>query len=71
VGLPKAPSTYAPTKNYEISMGRANRVINRMKVLGWIDDETYERAVSETPKVYDTTLTQNKAPFIVDEVARQ
>ena len=34
VGLPKAPSTYAPTKNYEISMGRANRVINRMHVLG-------------------------------------
>ena len=71
VGLPKAPSTYAPTKNYDISMGRANRVINRMKVLGWIDDATYEEAVAETPKVYDTTLTQNKAPFIVDEVARR
>jgi len=71
VGLPKAPSTYAPTKNYEISMGRANRVIKRMKVLGWIDDATYEEAVSELPKVYDTTLTQNQAPFIVDEVARQ
>jgi len=71
VGLPKAPSTYAPTKNYEMSMGRANRVIKRMKVLGWIDDITYEKAVSETPKVYNTTLTQNKAPFIVDEVARR
>ena len=71
VGLPKAPSTYAPTKNYEISMGRANRVIKRMKVLGWIDDATYEKAVAETPLVYDTTLTQNKAPFIVDEVARR
>ena len=71
VGLPKAPSTYAPTKNYEISMGRANRVIDRMKVLGWIDDETYEKAVAESPIVYDTTLTQNKAPFIVDEIARR
>lgn len=71
VGLPKAPSTYAPTKNYEISMGRANRVIKRMKVLGWIDDITYKKSVSENPKVYDTTLTQNKAPFIVDEVARR
>ncbi|MDB2562911.1 PBP1A family penicillin-binding protein [Sulfurimonas sp.] len=71
VGLPKAPSTYAPTKNYEISMGRANRVINRMKVLGWIDDATYEKAIAESPKVYDTTLTQNKAPFIVDEIARR
>ena len=71
VGLPKAPSTYAPTKNYDMSMGRANRVINRMKVLGWIDDATYEKAIAESPKVYDTTLTQNKAPFIVDEIVRR
>ncbi|WP_297440013.1 PBP1A family penicillin-binding protein [Sulfurimonas sp.] len=71
VGLPKAPSTYAPTKNYEISMGRANRVIARMHTLGWIDDATFEKALITRPKVYDDTLTQNKAPFIVDEVARR
>jgi len=70
VGLPKAPSTYAPTKNYEISMGRANRVITRMHVLGWIDEVTYEKSLAENPEVFDTTLTQNRAPFIVDEVAR-
>ena len=71
VGLPKAPSTYAPTKNYEISMGRANRVIKRMHVLGWIDEPTYERALAENPDVFNDTLTQNRAPFIVDEVARK
>jgi penicillin-binding protein 1A len=71
VGLPKAPSTYAPTKNYDISMGRANRVIERMHVLGWIDDRTYESALAENPEVFKDTLTQNKAPFIVDEVARR
>ena len=71
VGLPKAPSTYAPTKNYEISMGRANRVIKRMHALGWIDDATYVEALSESPIVYDDTLTQNIAPFIVDEVVRR
>ncbi len=70
VGLPKAPSTYAPTRNYEISMGRANRVLTRMHVLGWIDDKTYASALAESPKVYNDTLTKNKAPFIVDEVAR-
>ena len=70
VGLPKAPSSYAPTKNYEISMGRANRVLTRMHTLGWIDDATFERSLAETPKVYDDTLTQNRAPFIVDEVRR-
>lgn len=71
VGLPKAPSTYAPTKNYDISMGRANRVIKRMHVLGWIDDITYNDAIVQNPEVFDTTLTQNKAPFIVDEIARR
>jgi len=70
VGLPKAPSTYAPTKNYEISMGRANRVIKRMFTLGWIDEPTYIKAIAENPKVYNDTLTQNVAPFIVDEVFR-
>ncbi len=70
VGLPKAPSTYAPTKNYEISMGRANRVVTRMHTLGWIDEDTFEKALGENPKVYDDTLTQNRAPFIVDEVSR-
>ena len=71
VGLPKAPSTYAPTKNYDISMGRANRVITRMHTLGWIDDETFYKALAQRPVVYDDTLTQNKAPFIVDEVLRR
>ncbi|MFT7002754.1 MAG: penicillin-binding protein 1A [Sulfurimonas sp.] len=71
VGLPKAPSTYAPTKNYEISMGRANRVVSRMYTLGWIDEIAYQEALEENPEVFDDTLTQNKAPFIVDEVARR
>lgn len=52
-------------------MGRANRVITRMHTLGWIDDETFEKALGERPTVYDDTLTQNKAPFIIDEVARR
>ena len=71
VGLPKAPSTYNPTKNYEISLGRANRVISRMHTLGWIDQDTYEKSLQERPTVYNSTLTQNKAPYIVDEVLRR
>ena len=71
VGLPKAPSTYDPTRNYEISLGRANRVVSRMYRLGWIDEPTYKKALMERPKVYNGTLTQNRAPFIVDEVVRR
>jgi penicillin-binding protein 1A len=70
-GLPKAPSFYAPTKNYQISLARANHVIQRMYHLGWIDTKTYKKALAAQPKVYDTSLTQNKAPFIVDEVLRR
>ena len=71
VGLPKAPSYYAPTKNYDISLGRANRVVERLHTLAWIDDESYEKALKEKPVVYNETLTQNKAPYIVDEVIRR
>jgi len=71
VGLPKAPSYYSPTKNYEVALGRANRVLSRMHTLGWIDDEMYALATDERPEVFDDTLTQNKAPYIVDEVIRQ
>lgn len=71
VGLPKAPSFYSPTKNYEISLGRANRVIDRMFSLGWIDEKTHDAASKEQPEVFDSTLTQNQAPFVVDEAVRQ
>jgi len=71
VGLPKAPSFYSPTKNYEISLGRANRVIDRMFSLGWIDEKTHDNASKEQPQVYDSTLTQNQAPFVVDEAIRE
>ncbi len=71
VGLPKAPNFYSPTRNYELSLGRANRVIGRMFELGWIDQATYEKATGERPKVYNDTLTRNAGPYIIDEVMRQ
>lgn len=71
VGLPKAPNFYSPTKNYELCLGRANRVIGRMYELGWIDQATYEKAAQERPKVYNDTLSKNSGPYIIDEVMRQ
>ncbi len=71
VGLPKAPSFYAPTKNYEVSLGRANRVITRLATLGWINEDDYIKAINERPRVYNDTLTQNRAPYITDEVVRR
>lgn len=71
VGLPKAPSYYAPTKHYEHAIARANRVISRMYALGWIDENMKQHALQERPTVYNETLTKNRAPYVVDEVLRQ
>lgn len=71
VGLPKAPSSYDPTKHLSLSLSRANRVLNRLHTLGWINKTQYEEGLKEQPLIYDETLTQNKAPYVVDQVIKQ
>ncbi len=71
VGLPNAPSYYNPLKHYKRALNRANNVLYRMKSIGWITQSDYLKAVKESPKVYKTSLTQNIAPEIVDEVIRR
>ncbi len=71
VGLPKAPSAYDPTRNIDLSLSRANRVLYRMHALGWIGDKEYRVALDEQPIIYDETLTQNRAPYVVDEVIKR
>jgi penicillin-binding protein 1A len=71
VGLPKAPSAYAPTRNYELALGRANRVLKRLGELGWIDERRLSAALEAKPEVFDDTLTQNLAPYAVDEIKKE
>lgn len=71
VGLPKAPSAYDPTKHLDLSLGRANNVIWRMNMLGWINEDEYKKAIAEQPIVYDDTLTQNVSPYVADEVIKE
>jgi len=71
VGIPNAPSYYNPLKHYKRALNRANNVLYRMKSIGWITQSDYLKAVKESPKVYKTSLAQNIAPFIVDEVLRR
>ena len=71
VGLPNAPSYLNPVRHYKRALARANSVLYRMKSIGWVTEEEYIEAIKETPKVYKTTLTQNIAPYIVDEVKRR
>jgi len=71
VGLPKAPSAYDPTRNIDLSLSRANRVLYRMHALGWISEKEYRDSLAQQPIVYDETLTKNRAPYIVDEVIKR
>ncbi|MBZ7928194.1 penicillin-binding protein 1A [Campylobacter molothri] len=71
VGIPKAPSSYDPTKHLDLSISRANNVLTRMYSLGWISKSDYDSAMKEVPKIYNDTLTQNAAPYVVDEVMKQ
>jgi penicillin-binding protein 1A len=71
IGLPNAPSYYNPLRHYKRALNRANNVLYRMKSIGWITKDDYLKAVKESPKVHRTSLTQNIAPSIVDEVLRR
>lgn len=71
VGLPRAPSFYDPTKNLKISLARANQVISRLNTLGWINKEQYSQSIKEIPEIHNQTLTQNKAPYIIDYVIKK
>ncbi len=71
VGLPNAPSYYNPLRHYNRLNKRANIILYRLYSLGWISKTEYQKAKKERPKVYKTTLTQNIAPYIVDEVVRR
>lgn len=71
VGLPRAPSSYDPTRHLDLSLSRANRVLFRMSSLGWINDDELSQAQNERPLIFDETLTLNKAPYVVDEVIKR
>ena len=71
VGLPNAPSYLNPVRHYKRALSRANSVLYRMKSIGWLSEIEYIKAIKESPKVYKGSLTQNIAPYIVDEVLRR
>ncbi len=71
VGIPNAPSYYNPRRHYKRTLNRANAILYRMKSLGWITEAQYREAIKEVPKIYRSSLSQNIAPYVVDEVLRR
>ena len=71
VGLPQAPSKYDPTRHYDIAMSRGNTVLARMHALGWITEEELQKYQALRPKVYNDSLSQNRFPYITDQVLKR
>ncbi|GAA3900047.1 penicillin-binding protein 1A [Halomonas cibimaris] len=70
-GLPKAPSAFNPLSNPERSLIRRNWILFRMRELGFIDPQAYQKAVQSpiTAQRYETQ-TEVEAAYVA-EMARQ
>jgi penicillin-binding protein 1A len=71
-GLPKAPSTLNPLANETASQKRRDHVLSRMHEEGYIDDDTYNKAIN-TPMdaSFHDTPTEIKAPYVAELVRGQ
>ncbi len=70
IALPKGPSLYDPTKHYDLNLKRANNILKRMYLLGWITPNEYQQAILQTPKVYKKMII-SKAPYAVDTAIKR
>ncbi|MCP4433820.1 MAG: penicillin-binding protein 1A [Gammaproteobacteria bacterium] len=68
-GLPKAPSKYNPVRNPERALIRRNHILNRMRVLGYIDEESYDLArVEPVTAELHSTQTIADAQYVAELV---
>ena len=61
--LPKAPSRYDPTRNYEKALARRNWVLSRMQINDFISNNTYEQLINLPIKTF---INENKNIFASD-----
>lgn len=66
-GLPSSPSIYSPLVNFELAKQRQLHVLNRMLLLGYIDQEQLEFAYSKE-LVFSPQVDYIKAPHFVHYV---
>jgi len=70
-GMIRAPNHYSPLERPEAAKERRNRVLRRMLDLGWIDNQSYEKARNEPLRTTGSSIAANPAPYYVDYVRRQ
>jgi penicillin-binding protein 1A len=71
-GLPKAPSKLNPIANPKAALKRRDHVLGRMHDEGYIDNDTYNKAINEPLKAsYHDLQTEVKAPYVAELVRAQ
>lgn len=70
--VPKAPHNYHPVHNKDRAVIRRNWVLSRMAILGYIDQKTYQQAISEDlVMIPRTDKASYKADYYAEEVRRR
>lgn len=67
-GIPKAPSVYNPSRNYEAAKARQSTVLGRMVELGMISEEQAGRARDEYLQPSKAPASIKKAPYFSNEI---
>ncbi|MHB1042880.1 MAG: transglycosylase domain-containing protein [Eubacteriales bacterium] len=67
-GIPRAPSLYAPSQNWEAAKERQATVLDRMKELGIIDSEKAKSAEEEFLQPAKAQRNFQIAPYFVSEI---
>ena len=70
-GLIKGPNSYAPTKHPELAKQRRDVVLRRLKEIGLLTEEAWNRAVKEPVRVTPPEDVLTDAPYFVDAVLRE
>ena len=72
-GIIRRPSVYSPHENPELALRRRDRVLERMRALGFIDEQQYEQAKHEPIRVVPLRRqgVRFKAPYFVFHVLKQ
>ncbi len=70
--LPKAPHRYHPRRYKQRALDRRNWILGRMRILGHIDEATYQEALAEDLVMKDRIRrAEFKADHFAEEVRRQ
>lgn len=72
-GVIRRPSVYSPHENPDLALRRRDRVLERMRALGFIDEQQYEEAKREPIRVVPLRRQgiAYKAPYFVFHVLKQ